>query len=142
MSKMKFILPLVFCLLTASVNAQPTAITGPDTSMVITQDSLVYFTHNEVLTLANKIRLMQDSIRYHNDLIDSKDSLISLYQQRSVVFKDQIANREETIRLFEEQERIMRETILDLQPKWYDNKMLWFGSGAASTILILLLLQR
>lgn len=143
MSKMKYILPLLFCLFTATSYSQQNGVgPGPDTSGVTTTDSLVVFTKGEVVTLANKIRLMQDSISYHRDLMKSKDSLISLYEQRSVVFKDQVQNRDETIKLFEEQEKVMRKTIIDLQPKWYDSKPLWFGAGVGSTILLLLLLQK
>ena len=143
MSKMKYILPLLFCLFTTVMYSQQNGVgPGPDTSGVITRDSLVVFTRGQVVTLANKIRLLQDSISYHRDLINGKDSLISLYEQRSVVFRNQIQNRDETIKLFEEQEKVMRKTIIDLQPNWYDSKPLWFGAGVGSTILLLLLLQK
>lgn len=106
------------------------------------QDSVVYFTKSEVIKLANKIRLLQDSSNYKTVIINSQDTLIQIYEARSIVYIDQLKNREETIKLYKDQAEIMNKTILDLQPKWYDNKALWFIGGVVGTVITIFLLSK
>lgn len=104
-------------------------------------DSIICFTKTETLTLANKIRLLQDSLKYKSAVIQSKDALIELYDHRALVFQDQLENRDSTVALYKQQVDVMGKVIEDLKPSWYDNKALWFGSGVVVTIIAAILIK-
>lgn len=99
------------------------------------QDSVVCFTKKESLTIVNKIRLLQDSLVYSKTVITNQDSLIDKYKGRVSLFQEQLNNRNETIELYKNQSELMKKTIDDLQPKWYDNKFFWFTGGFVVAIV-------
>lgn len=105
------------------------------------RDSLVCFTKPEAITLANKIRTLQDSLVYKTDIIQRQWQIIKLQDDRSLVYKDQLQNREETIETYKKQSEVLQQAIEDSRPKWYDNKFLWFGGGVAATIITILVVK-
>lgn len=111
------------------------------TSMSYGQDSMVCFTKKESLTIVNKIRLLQDSLAYSKAVIANQDSLIDKYNGRISLFQDQLNNRNETIELYRKQTELMQKTIDDLQPKWYDNKFLWFAGGFAAALVTVVIVN-
>ena len=108
------------------------------------KDSVVSLPKSHILKLANKIQNLQDTIHWQRDtivwqkgIIVGQDTLISSHKQRSLLFQEQLDNRQQAITLMEQENKKLRETIDLLMPKWYDNKWLWFGSGAAVATIIL-----
>jgi hypothetical protein len=91
--------------------------------------------------LANKIQLIRDSVRYKTDIIKSQDSLIFLYKEGYLVYKNQLENKNTQISLLEEQNILLNKSIDLIKPKWYDNKWLWFGNGVFVTVIMVLLVK-
>lgn len=121
---MKWTLPILFLLAVTISSGQ-------------SQDSVVCLPKSNVLTLANKIQLLKDTIRWQKDIIIAQDTLVSTQKQRALVYESQLENRQTVINLMEQENKKLRETIDILMPKWYDNKWLYFGGGAVVTSIIL-----
>lgn len=69
--------------------------------------------------------IIKDSIiKIQRSMLDGKERQISL-------LNDQITYKGDIIKLQEEK-------IDELTPKWYDNKLLWFGSGFIIGIMVVL----
>lgn len=105
------------------------------------KDSLVCFTKPEIIKLSNKIQLLRDSVEYLTDVVNAQDTVIDLYVSRSDMFIEQLKNRDETINACKQRSVELEKIIQELQPKWYDNKFLWFLTGAASVVGIVLVVQ-
>jgi len=110
-------------------------------SFAAEKDSLVCFTKPEILKLSNKIQLLRDSVEYLTDVVKAQDTVIDLYVSRSDMFIEQLKNRDETINACKQRSVELEKIIQELQPKWYDNKFLWFLTGAASVVGIVLVVQ-
>lgn len=106
-----------------------------------TQDSLVCLPKSNILTLANKIKLLKDTIKWQDDIILNQDTLIGSQKKRIILSITQLDNRQTTINLLEKENTSLRETIEILKPKWYNDKWLWFGNGVAATLITVLLLK-
>jgi len=61
-------------------------------------------------------------------VINKQDELIKLDSMQLVYKQQQIDLLETNINLYVEQQK-------KLQPKWYNNKALWFGAGIITTVL-------
>lgn len=119
---MKYILTLAFLILTTTIGYSQS-------------DSLICLTKKESLIIVNKIRLLQDSLVFTSAVIASQDDLIAKYTERNLLFQQQLVNRDSTIAIYEKQAKLMEDTIQNLQPKWYDNKFLWFGGGFVAALV-------
>lgn len=105
------------------------------------KDSLVCFTKPEVTKLWNKIQLIRDSVEYLNSVVNIQDTVIDLYVSRSEMFIQQLKNRDEALSACKKRSVELEKIIEELQPRWYDNKFLWFITGAASVVGIILVVQ-
>lgn len=127
---MKWILPILFLLAFSTSNGQP-------------KDSLVYFQKSDAIKIANKIKLLQDTIAWQKEyitwqatIITEQDTLIAQQTQRFSIYEDQLKNRQQVIDVLEKENTVLRETITIMQPKWYNNKWLWFVGGVATTSIL------
>lgn len=130
-SNMKWTLPILFLLAITTSNGQ-------------SKDSTVSLPKNEVIRIANRVREMRDTINWLYETIDwqkniitEQDTLISQQKQRFVIYDQQLDNRQNAINTLEKENEVLRNTITIMMPKWYDNKWLWFGSGATVATIIL-----
>lgn len=105
------------------------------------KDSIICFKKTEIVTLANKIQLLRDSIEYLQDIVNAQDTVIGLYVSRTDFYNQQLKNRNEVIDFCKKRSVELEKINEELQPKWYDNKFLWFLSGIATTFGILLVAQ-
>jgi hypothetical protein len=105
------------------------------------KDSLVCFTKPEVTKLWNKIQLIRDSVEYLSSVVDAQDTVIDLYVSRSDIFIQQLKNRDEALAACKKRSEELEKINQELQPRWYDNKFLWFLTGAASVVGIILVVQ-
>jgi uncharacterized protein with ACT and thioredoxin-like domain len=121
---MKWTLPILFLLAVITSSGR-------------SQDSVVCLPKSNILTLANKIQLLKDTIRWQKDIIIAQDTLVSTQKQRALVYESQLENRQTVINLMEQENKKLRETIDIMMPKWYDNKWIWFGGGATVATIIL-----
>lgn len=106
-----------------------------------TEDSTYCFSRTDILLLANKVQLIKDSLRHKRAIIKEQDSLISLFKERSLVFKNQLDNKQFEINTLQKQTDVLTETIKMLEPKWYDNKLFWFGNGIIVTLVTVFLVK-
>lgn len=128
---MKWTLPILFLLAFTTSNGQ-------------SKDSVLCLPKSDVITLANKIQSLKDTVRgqidiinWQKNIITEQDTLIGQQKQRFSLFQEQLDNRQKVIGTMEEENKKLRETIDLLMPKWYDNKWLWFGGGATVATIIL-----
>jgi hypothetical protein len=104
-------------------------------------DSVVCLPKRDILTLANKIQLLKDSLVYKGHVINAQDTLINIHNERSLVYKSQLENRQNAINALENENKHLREAVDLLMPKWYDNKWLWFGGGVITSIIAVILVN-
>lgn len=105
------------------------------------KDSIICFKKTEIVTLANKIQLLRDSVEYLQTIVNVQDTVIGLYVSRTDFYNQQLKNRNEVIDVCKKRSIELEKLNEELQPKWYDNKFLWFLSGIATTVGILLVAQ-
>lgn len=107
------------------------------TSVVYGQkDSVICLSKSEVLILANKIQLLQDSSIYKSSVINAQSKLLTIYEQRALVYEEQVQNRQKTIDLVNKQNEELQKQVEYLRPKWYDDNRLWFGAGVLTTVIV------
>lgn len=99
--------------------------TIPDTCF--TQEEL--FNISETMdSLCEADSLNNIIISKQHDLIRKYESIIQLDSLQLIYQKQQVELLQKNIDLYVEREK-------RIQPKWYDNKAIWFGTGIVSTIL-------
>ena len=101
-------------------------------------DSVVCFSKIEITILANKIQTLKDSIDYLKLIVSEQDTLIDLHKTRLNWYNMMLSNRQKAFDACRIQSDALQRTVDELQPRWYDNKLLWFMSGAATVISIIL----
>lgn len=128
---MKWTLPILFLLAFTTSNGQ-------------SKDSVLCLPKSDVITLANKIQSLKDTVRgqvdiinWQKNIITEQDTLIGQQKQRFSLYDSQLENRQNVINTMEKENKKLRETIDLLMPKWYDNKWIWFGGGATVATIIL-----
>ena len=99
-------------------------------------DSVFQLTSVETITLANKIRSIQDSLRFKESVIVSQQRYIALADKRIVVADEQLKNREELLALMHEKNVELKKQIEALRPKWYDNDTMWFFAGITTAVVV------
>jgi hypothetical protein len=105
------------------------------------KDSIYCFNKKDITLLANKIQMIRDSVDYLKTVVDAQDTVIDLYQSRSDMFLKQLNNRDQIIDACQKRSKELEKINEELQPRWYDNKFLWFLTGAASVVGIILVVQ-
>jgi len=105
------------------------------------KDSVVCFPKNDVIKLANKIQLLKDSVEYLRAVVAAQDTLIDVSQLRMDIYSQQLENTIEVIGYCEKQNKELEKIVQELQPRWYDNKMLWFLSGVGTVVAVVLAIQ-
>ena len=105
------------------------------------KDSTVCFKKTEIVKLANRIQLLRDSIEYLSAVVTVQDTVIDLYQSRSDMFLKQLNNRDPVIDACKKRSVELEKINEELQPKWYDNKFLWFFTGVGTVLGIIFVVQ-
>lgn len=105
------------------------------------KDSTVCFKKTEIVKLANRIQLLRDSIEYLSAVVTVQDTVIDLYQSRSDMFLKQLNNRDQVIDACKKRSVELEKINEELQPKWYDNKFLWFFTGVGTVLGIMFAVQ-
>ena len=105
------------------------------------KDSVVCFPKNDVIKLANKIQLLKDSVEYLRAVVAAQDTLIDVSQLRMDIYSQQLENTIEVIGYCEKQNKELEKIVQELQPRWYDDKMLWFLSGVGTVVAVVLAIQ-
>lgn len=105
------------------------------------KDSVICFKKSEIVSLANKIQLIRDSVEYLTAVVNVQDTVIDLYQSRTETFLKQLSNRDQVIDACKKRSAELEKINNELQPRWYDNKLLWFFSGVGTVLGIMFVVQ-
>ena len=99
-------------------------------------DSVFQLTPAETITLANKIRSIQDSLRFKESVIQTQQRYIGIADKRIVLAEEQLKNREELLALMHEKNVELTKQIEALRPKWYNNDTMWFFAGITTAVVV------
>ena len=111
-------------------------------TMIASEKDEVYcFNKEQITKLASKIQTLRDSNDYLVSVVIGQDTVIDLYQSRTELFMKQLKNRDEIIDACEKRTVELQKIIDELQPKWYDNKLLWFFGGVGTALGIMFAVQ-
>jgi len=105
------------------------------------KDSIICFNKSEVVSLANKIQLIRDSVEYLTAVVNAQDTLIEFHQIRFDLYHQQLKNREQVVDACQKRTVELEKIIQELQPRWYDNKLLWFFGGVGTVLGIMFVVQ-
>lgn len=105
------------------------------------KDEMYCFNKEQITKLAAKIQTLRDSNDYLVTVVNIQDTVIDLHQSRSETFIKQLKNRDQVIDACEKRTVELQKIIDELQPRWYDNKLLWFFGGVGTALGIMFAVQ-
>lgn len=93
------------------------------------------FTEEEIHDISFTIDSLYALDSLNKRIITEQDVLISIMKRRTVLDSIEIAYRAKQVDLLNQNIDLYIRREKELQPKWYDNKVIWFASGIATTLL-------
>jgi len=111
------------------------------TMFAVENDSVICFKKTDVVKMANRIQLIRDSVEYLTAVVNAQDTLIEFHQTRFDLYHQQLKNRDQIIDACKKRSIELEKINEELQPRWYDNKLLWFFTGVGTTLGILFAVQ-
>lgn len=92
------------------------------------------FTEQELNDISNTIDSLCQVDAVNNDIIAKQKQLIA--KQKSIIYLDsiQIVLQQQQVSLLQKNIDLYVEREKRLQPKWYDNKTIWYGLGIFTTL--------
>ena len=91
------------------------------------------FTEEEVLAFTNEIKELQLKDSLNVSLVDDLESQIKLFEETSVIDSMLIANKTTQLNLLKDTNKLLEQKVKLVQPKWYENKWLYFTYGVVLT---------
>lgn len=97
------------------------------------QDSTC-FSDKEVIKIYHHIDSLEQVSEINNKIINEYEKQIFMYE--SIKYKDSLIfiQQQNQLDIYKDQVKLLQLTIDEVQPKWYDNKTIWFGLGVFLTI--------
>jgi|TARA_B100000287_G_scaffold417009_1_gene452345 hypothetical protein len=97
-------------------------------SLLFTQEPCegTCFSDEEVKSLFGSITTLEEKDNLNSEIIKSLDKEIKLYIEQDMI-------NQSIIKDYELKVKIQDELIKEIEPKWYENKWLWFGFGVVFT---------
>ena len=114
---------LIYILLSVSLYAQE----------VVDEPKTYTFTEEEVLAFTNEIKELQLKDSLNVSLVDDLESQIKLFEETSVIDSMLIANKTTQLNLLKDTNKLLEQKVKLVQPKWYENKWLFFTYGVLMT---------
>ena len=93
------------------------------------------FTEQQVIEISMTLDSLWEADSINNVLIKQQESIINSYRELVAFDSMQIAYQKQQIELLNDNVDLYIKRQRQLQPKWYDSKGLWFGSGLVTAIL-------
>ena len=93
------------------------------------------FTEQQVIEISMTLDSLWEADSINNVLIEQQAELIKTYKNSIELDNIQIAYQKQQIELLNNNIDLYIKRQQQLQPKWYDSKGLWFGSGLITAIL-------
>ena len=92
------------------------------------------FSNEEILELANKIKVLQQSDSLKTVQIDKLEELVGKFEYQARTDSLLLAYKNEQIELLNERDKYYQEQINLVKPRWYQHRYLWFFYGAGTII--------
>ena len=94
------------------------------------------FTQQELNDISNILDSLWNVDDINNDIITKQKQVIT--KQQSIMYLDsvQITLQKQQVSLLQKNIDLYVEREKRLQPKWYDNKNIWFGLGIFTSFLV------
>jgi hypothetical protein len=93
------------------------------------------FTQEEIQDISFTLDSLYALDSLNKQIISEQDFLIAMMNRRSKLDSTELAYRTRQIELLNQNIELYVRREKELQPKWYDNKVIWFASGIATTLL-------
>ena len=114
---------LIYILLSVSLYAQEE----------VDEPKTYTFTEEEVLGFTNTIKELELKDSLNVSLVMDLESQIKLYEETSVIDSMLIANKTTQLNLLKDTNKLLEQKVKLVQPKWYENKWLYFTYGVVLT---------
>jgi len=114
---------LIYILLSVSLYAQE----------VVDEPKTYTFTEEEVLGFTNTIKELELKDSLNVSLVGDLESQLKLFEENSVIDSMLISNKTTQINLLKDTNKLLEQKVKLVQPKWYENKWLYFTYGVLMT---------
>jgi|688.fasta_scaffold1170090_2 hypothetical protein len=124
---MKYIISILILFICINVSAQTsdTCFTEQEVQDIsFTLDSLYYLD-----SVNTKIIEEQKTIIKDQETLVRLDSVENEFKQKKIILL------QDNVSLYQQREKWFESEIIKLQPKWYDQKAIWFAGGIITTLL-------
>ena len=91
------------------------------------------FTEEEVLGFTNTIKELELKDSLNVSLVEDLESQLNLFEENSVIDSMLIANKTMQLNLLKNTNKLLEQKVKLVQPKWYENKWLYFTYGVVLT---------
>ena len=102
-------------------------------SQEVNETKTYTFTEEEVLGFTNTIKELELKDSLNVSLVMDLESQIKLYEETSVIDSMLIANKTTQLNLLKDTNKLLEQKVKLVQPKWYENKWLYFTYGVVLT---------
>ena len=102
-------------------------------SQEVNEPKTYTFTEEEVLGFTNEIKELQLKDSLNVSLVMDLESQIKLFEETSVIDSMLIANKTTQLNLLKDTNKLLEQKVKLVQPKWYENKWLYFTYGVVLT---------
>ena len=100
---------------------------------VVDEPKTYTFTEEEVLGFTNEIKELQLKDSLNVSLVMDLEEQIKLYEENSYIDSMLISNKTTQIHLLKDTNKLLEQKVKLVQPKWYENKWLYFTYGVLMT---------
>ena len=100
---------------------------------VVDEPKTYTFTEQEVLGFTNEIKELQLKDSLNVSLVMDLEEQIKLYEENSYIDSMLISNKTTQINLLKDTNKLLEQKVKLVQPKWYENKWLYFTYGVLMT---------
>ena len=102
-------------------------------SQYVIEPKTYTFTEEEVLGFTNTIKELELKDSLNVSLVEDLESQIKLFEETSVIDSMLIANKTTQLNLLKDTNKLLEQKVKLVQPKWYENKWLYFTYGVVLT---------
>jgi len=93
------------------------------------------FTSDEIIDISETLDSLYYTDSLNNEIISQQETLLSELETIIKLDSIQLLYTDRKIELLNENINLYIEREKYLKPKWYDNKVIWFGGGILTTLL-------
>ena len=102
-------------------------------SQEVNEPKTYTFTEEEVLGFTNTIKELELKDSLNVSLVMDLESQIKLFEENSAIDSMLIANKTTQLNLLKDTNKLLEQKVKLVQPKWYENKWLYFTYGVLMT---------